>query len=138
MHPIDSKANLLTRHGGKGKCRVYCRVPASHLFYCVCACLVAQPCPTLPMDCSLPGPLVHGISQGRILEQVPSLGYLPNPGDLPDPEIKSTSPSFPVLGKDSLLLSQLGCCCCSVAKSCPTLCDPIDCSPPGSSVHGIL
>ena len=28
--------------------------------------------------------------------------------------------------------------CCSVAKSCPTLCDPMDCSPPGSSVHGIL
>ena len=26
---------------------------------------------------------------------------------------------------------------CSVAKSCPTLCDPMDCSPPGSSVHGI-
>ena len=25
-----------------------------------------------------------------------------------------------------------------VAKSCPTLCDPMDCSPPGSSVHGIL
>ena len=23
-------------------------------------------------------------------------------------------------------------------QSCPTLCDPIDCSPPGSSVHGIL
>ena len=21
---------------------------------------------------------------------------------------------------------------------CPTLCDPIDCSPPGSSAHGIL
>ena len=28
-------------------------------------------------------------------------------------------------------------CCCLVAKSCPTLCDPRDCSPPGSSVHGI-
>ena len=27
---------------------------------------------------------------------------------------------------------------CSVAQSCPTLCDPTDCSPPGSSVHGIL
>ena len=26
---------------------------------------------------------------------------------------------------------------CSVAKSCPTLCNPIDCSLPGSSVHGI-
>ena len=25
-----------------------------------------------------------------------------------------------------------------VAHSCPTLCNPIDCSPPGSSVHGIL
>ena len=23
------------------------------------------------------------------------------------------------------------------AQSCPTLCDPMDCSPPGSSVHGI-
>ena len=27
--------------------------------------------------------------------------------------------------------------CCSVTKSCPTLYDPMDCSPPGSSVHGI-
>ena len=25
-----------------------------------------------------------------------------------------------------------------VAQPCPTLCDPIDCSPPGSSVHGVL
>ena len=25
-----------------------------------------------------------------------------------------------------------------VAQSCPTLCDPMDCSPPASSVHGIL
>ena len=25
---------------------------------------------------------------------------------------------------------------CLVAQSCPTLCDPMDCSPPGSSVHG--
>ena len=23
-------------------------------------------------------------------------------------------------------------------QSCPTLCDPVDCSPPGSSIHGIL
>ena len=28
--------------------------------------------------------------------------------------------------------------CCLVAQSCPTLCDPMDCSLPGSSVHGIL
>ena len=25
-----------------------------------------------------------------------------------------------------------------VAQSCPTLCDPLDWSPPGSSVHGIF
>ena len=25
-----------------------------------------------------------------------------------------------------------------VAQSCPTLCDPMDCSLPGSSIHGIL
>ena len=31
---------------------------------------VAQSCPTLhdPMDCSLPGPSVHGICQARVLE----------------------------------------------------------------------
>ena len=27
---------------------------------------------------------------------------------------------------------------CLFAHSCPTLCGPVDCSPPGSSVHGIL
>ena len=29
-------------------------------------------------------------------------------------------------------------CACLVAQLCPTLCDPMDCSPPDSSVHGIL
>ena len=28
--------------------------------------------------------------------------------------------------------------CASVVQSCPTLCDPTDCSPPRSSIHGIL
>ena len=27
---------------------------------------------------------------------------------------------------------------CSVSQACPALCDPMDCSPPGSSVHGII
>ena len=30
------------------------------------------------------------------------------------------------------------CVCVLVTQSCQTLCDPMDCSPPGSSVHGIL
>ena len=29
-------------------------------------------------------------------------------------------------------------CVCSVTQSCPTPCNPMDCSPPGSSVHGIF
>ena len=29
------------------------------------------------------------------------------------------------------------CCCCSVSKLCPPLCGPVDCRPPGCSVHGI-
>ena len=49
------------------------------------------------------------------------------------------------MGKSKLRVSEvmnstlimLECCCCLVAKSCPTLCNPMDCSPPGSSVHGI-
>ena len=27
---------------------------------------------------------------------------------------------------------------CMLSQSCPILCDPVDCSPPGSSVHGII
>ena len=44
-------------------------------------CLVAKLCPTLcdPMDCSLSGSSVHGISQVRILEWVPSPADLLNP-----------------------------------------------------------
>ena len=29
------------------------------------------------------------------------------------------------------------CCYCLVSKLCPSLCDPKDCSLPGSSIHGI-
>ena len=35
-------------------------------------------------------------------------------------------------------ISNTLCCCCLVAKSCPTLFDPVGCRPPGSSVHGIF
>ena len=39
-----------------------------------------------------------------------------------------------VMGGVGLLRSVL----CLVVQSCPTLCDPMNCSLPGSSVHGIL
>ena len=37
---------------------------------------------------------------------------------------------------DSLFLKKV--VCVLVAQSCPTLCNPTDCSPPGFSIHGIL
>ena len=53
-----------------------------------------------PMDCSLPGSSVHGISQARILESV----AISSPGDLPDPRIQ---PMSSVLQVDSSPLSHL-------------------------------
>ena len=35
-------------------------------------------------------------------------------------------------------LSHCKCVCAKLLQSCPTLCDPMDCSLPGSPVHGIL
>ena len=63
--------------------------------------------------------------------------------DLPDPGIK---PRFPAWQAGSLPLSYLGsyqqpnfaAAAAKSLQSCPTLCDPIDGSPPGSSVPGIL
>ena len=34
------------------------------------------------------------------------------------------------------LFSQHACVCAKSPQSCPTLCNSVDCSPPGSSVHG--
>ena len=34
--------------------------------------------------------------------------------------------------------AELCVCVCVVTQSCPTICDPVDCSPPGSTVYGIL
>ena len=45
------------------------------------------------MDCSLPGSLVHGIFQARILEWV----AIPHCGDLPNPGIESVSLVSPAL-----------------------------------------
>ena len=39
---------------------------------------------------------------------------------------------------DMWVLYHWATCVCLVAKSCPTLCDTVDCSPPGSSAHGIF
>ena len=60
--------------------------------------LVTQSCPTLcdPIDCSPPGSSVHGILRAKMLKPV----SMPSSRDLPDPGIKSKSPT---LQADSLL-----------------------------------
>ena len=40
--------------------------------------------------------------------------------------------------KKHLVLELIFVCVRSDALKCPTLCNPMDCSPPGSSVHAIL
>ena len=37
-----------------------------------------------------------------------------------------------------LLAMYLNLCMCACAQSCPTICDPLNCSPPCSPIHGIL
>ena len=54
---------------------------------------------------------------------------------------KYTYISFPLsmsIGLFSRSVSLLCAGLCLVAQSCLTLCDPMDCSPPGSSIQGIL
>ena len=45
---------------------------------------------------------------------------------------------FQSLTKMAVCVCVCVCMCVLVIQSCLTLCDPMDCSPPGSSVHGIL
>ena len=55
----------------------------------------------------------------------------PSPGNLPNPGIKPLFKIFCVRPRGVWVLVL-------VTQSCPTLCDPIDCRQPASSVHGIL
>ena len=60
----------------------------------------------------------------------------PPPEDLPDPGIELVPLMSPALEAGSLLLAPPS-LQVLVAQLCLTLCDLMDCSPPGSSVHGI-
>ena len=108
--------------------------------------LLLQLCPTLcnPIDSSPPGSSVHEIFQARILEWVamPSFRGSSPPRD---------EPLSPASQADSLLSEPprksdrnqtnswfWGAAAAASLQSCPTLRDPIDGSPPGSPIPGIL
>ena len=109
------------------------------------------------MGSSPPGSPFHGIYRQEYWSGL----LFPSLGDLPDPGIKPLSPAWLV---DSLPLRHLGSpnelgfgskeLLCGfwktirflskwkeeseVAQSCSTFCNPMDCSPPGFSIHGIF
>ena len=89
------------------------------------------------LDFSPSGSSVHGFPRQEYLSGLP----FPSPEDLPDPGIQ---PTFPALKVDSLPLSHqrwprvIECVCTKSLQSWTTLSDPMYCSLPGSSVHGIF
>ena len=62
----------------------------------------------------------------------------PSPGDLPDPGMEPTSLGSPALAGGFFTTNTTYDYESEVAQSCLTLCDPMDCSLQGSSIHGIF
>ena len=82
-----------------------------------------QLCATLcnPKNCIPPGSSVHGILQARMLEWV-AISFFRRS----------------CLPKKRIHFSYIAAAAAKSLQSCPTLCDPIDGSPPGSAIPGIL
>ena len=103
-------------------------------------CLVAQSCLTVtPWTAALEAPLSMGILQQRILEWV----AMPSSrgSSLERTQVSCSAGRFFTVwatreaqfcGTSSLVHV------CLVAQYCATLCNPTDCRPPGSSIHGIF
>ena len=82
------------------------------------------------MDCSLPGFSVHGILQVRTLAWV-AIAFFRGSSWPRAPALQADSSQSEIPGKPYPLHVKL-------SQSCPTLCDPMDCSLPCSSIRGIL
>ena len=103
-----------------------------------CCVLVTQSCPTLcdTMDCSWPRSSVHGVFQTRILEWV-AISFSRGSSQPRDwTQVSHTvGRLFTVWATREV---QCMCTCMLNRFSCVRLCDPMDCSLLGSSIHGIL
>ena len=95
------------------------------------------------MDCSLPGSSIHEILQARILEWV-AISFSRGSSQPRDRTWVSLigGRRFNLWAtREAVIIKVLWKIVCVRAKllqSCPTLCDPMDCSPPCSFVPGIL
>ena len=90
---------------------------------------VTESCPTLcdPVDCSPPGCSVHGDLQAKYWSVLPC--PLSQPRDWT--QVSHLAGRFFTIWATSESESE-------VAQSCPTLCNSVDCSLPGSTIHGIF
>ena len=85
-------------------------------------------------------PLSMRFSQQEYLSGLP----FPSPGDLPDPGIEPVSPALqadstaPPEKPNEGHAAAAAAAAAKSLQSCPTLWDPMDCSPPGSPIPGIL
>ena len=91
------------------------------------------------MDCSPPGSSAHKISQARILKWV-DISFLresSRPRDQTRVSCIGRQIRYHWATREALNISYAAAAAKSL-QSCPTLCNPIDGSPPGSPVPGIL
>ena len=97
---------------------------------------------SLPGSSYLPGSSVHGILQVRILEWV-AISYSKGSSQPRDwtcflIKIKTKANISTVVTSAHCTAGSAAPAAAKSLQSCPTLCDPIDGSPPGSPVPGIL
>ena len=106
---------------------------------CVCVCMCTHTC-TLSrvwlnsMDCSIPGPLSMWVSQVRILYWV-SISFSRRSSQ---PRAQTPVSCISCTGRQILYHCTTNSTAAKSLQSCPTLCDPLDGSPPGSPIPGIL
>ena len=96
-------------------------------------------CPTLcdPMDCSLPGSSIHGIFQARVPERVRHRIF-PTQGSNPGlPHCRQMLCHLSHKGSPIITINEVKKVKVLVFRLHQTLCDPMNCSPPGSSVCGV-
>ena len=76
--------------------------------------------------------ILRALLDASMMETVHSLASSLYSGLTHPQSFPNSCQSAPFNSKDSLLLLLL------LSRFCPTLCNPIDCSPPGSAIPGIL
>ena len=102
---------------------------------CVCMCVLSR----VPLFAT-PWTIVPQVPLSVEFSRQEYWSRLPFPGDPPDPRIKPASLMPHELAREffTTVSPAAAAAAAKSLQSCPTLCDPIDSSPPGSAIPGIL